>query len=83
MLTVEVANDSEVLVFCVAVDSPEGHCGAYTVTETAVTSPDMSDFECGDRVIVVRKFEPTQSLGSFAVQTHSKRMSGVFGRHTP
>ena len=48
LLAVELANDQEVLMFCVVVDSPEGDDGAFVVRD-GESSPEVSVtvFTCG------------------------------------
>ena len=61
IIAVELTHESEVFMLGIVVPGPDGEEGVYRVMEHAQSY--MGRLEPGDRVIQVRKFEPTQ-LGS-------------------
>jgi hypothetical protein len=58
LVAVELTHESEVFMLGVVVPGPEGEEGVYRVMEHSQSN--MGRLEPGDRVIQVRKFEPTQ-----------------------
>ena len=61
VIAVELTHESEVFMLGIVVPGPDGEEGSYRVMEHSQSY--MGRLEPGDRVIQVRKFEPTQ-LGS-------------------
>jgi hypothetical protein len=61
IIAVELTHESEVFMLGIVITGPEGEESAYRVMEH--TQSYMGRLEPGDRVIQLRKFEPTQ-LGS-------------------
>ena len=64
LLLVEQEHESETMVAGVVTATPDGECGAYSVTQDMIeTGTGFGLMNAGDRVIHIRKFEPL-CLGS-------------------
>ena len=61
VIAVELTHESEVFMLGIVVPGPDGEEGSYRIIQHSQSH--MGRLEPGDRVIQVRKFEPTQ-LGS-------------------
>jgi hypothetical protein len=77
VIAVELTHESEVFTLGIAIPGPEGEEGVYRVMEHAQSY--MGRMEPGDRLIQVRKFEPTK-LGSNLLRLIQKKIRYIYRR---